>query len=285
MRKINKPQDSVEEVFRTCIGNYQDLALKERLEAVVPVIIDASDKFEEKVQRTESHTIAPQEVVGSVVLAKEMVAVYDGKFAASKGPGRRYYDKYLAAPVNDRCPLCGIGFVSTLDHYLPKAQHPALAVTPANLVPACRDCNLGKKKSFIPQTAKEEPLHPYFDDVEKDVWLKVDLSLQSDHLVPTYSVIKPEEWDDVLFQRTKYHMELYDLYRLYAIHASEEIAARKMSWLIIYQKCGERILSEQLQDEANSREGTFLNSWQAALYRALVIYKDTVCQWLNIEDM
>lgn len=282
MRKINRPQDSVEEVFKTCIGNYQDLALKGRLESVVPVIVKATKEFEEKVQQTESHTIATQEVVGEVVLSKEMVAVYDGKFAAAKGPGRSYYDKYLAAPVNGRCPLCGIGFVSTLDHYLPKAQYPALAVTPTNLIPACRDCNLGKKKSFIPQMAEEEPLHPYFDDVEKDIWLKVDLNLQSDHLVPTYSVVKPEGWDDVLFQRTKCHMELYGLCRLYAIHASEEIAARKMSWLMIYRKCGEGILAEQLQDEANSRERTFLNSWQAALYRALVMHKDTVCQWLEM---
>lgn len=282
MRKINRPQDSVEEVFRTCIGNYQDLALKGRLESVVPVIVEATEEFEEKVQQTESHTIASQEVVGGVVLAKEMIAVYDRKFAAARGPGRGYYDKYLAAPVNGRCPLCGIGFVSTLDHYLPKAQYPALAVTPTNLVPACRDCNLGKKKNYIPQMAEEESLHPYFDDVEGDVWLNVDLALQGEHLVPTYSVIQPEGWDDVLFQRTKCHMELYELYRLYAIHASEEIAARKMSWAMIYQKCGEDILTEQLQDEANSRGRMFLNSWQAALYRALVRYKDTVCRWLDV---
>ena len=53
--------------------------------------------------------------------------------------------RYLMSLANTgKCPICGIGQASTLDHYLAKTIYPTYAVTPYNLVPVCKDCNFAK---------------------------------------------------------------------------------------------------------------------------------------------
>lgn len=51
----------------------------------------------------------------------------------------------MAAPPNERCPLCRQGTVYQLDHFMPKSLFPALCVDPLNLVPVCERCNLIKE--------------------------------------------------------------------------------------------------------------------------------------------
>ena len=210
MRKLNAPGDSVQDVFSTCIESYRDAALKNRLRSIVPVLSDEASRFEDCVLTSKTHTIQTADNVGGVVSKAEMLDIYESKFV--RGTGRPYYDKYMSLPTNGKCPFCGIGTVSTLDHYLPKSKYPALAITPKNMIPACRDCNLGKKRTFSPQNSEEEPLHPYFDDVEQDIWLSVKFEVAGKELVPTYFVRKPVAWNDLLFRRVENHMVLYNLY-------------------------------------------------------------------------
>lgn len=280
MRKLNAPGDSVQDVFSTCIASYRDAALKDRLRLVIPILADETSRFETCVLTSQTHTIPRADNVGGVVRKDEMMDVYQSKFV--RGPGRSYYDKYMSLPANGKCPLCGIGIVATLDHYLPQSQYPALAVTPKNMIPACRDCNMGEKRTFFPQNAEEEPLHPYFDDVEQDVWLFVNFNIADATLVPTYFVSKPAEWSDLLFRRVQNHMDLYNLYRSYAVHAVEEITGRSSMWHIFLDKCGENFLAESFHEEAASRERLFLNSWQSALYRGLEENIELIVRWLQL---
>ena len=124
MRKLNAPGDSVQDVFSTCIESYRDAALKNRLRSIVPVLSDEASRFEDCVLTSKTHTIPTADNVGGVVSKAEMLDIYESKFV--KGTGRPYYDKYMSLPTNGKCPFCGIGTVSTLDHYLPKSKYPAL---------------------------------------------------------------------------------------------------------------------------------------------------------------
>lgn len=279
MRKLNAPGDSVQDVFSTCIENYRDTALKDRLRSIIPILTDEASRFEACVLTSQTHTIPTADNVGGVVSKDEMLNVYKFKFVG--GPGRPYYDKYMSLPANGRCPVCGIGIVATLDHYLPKSKYPALAVTPKNMIPACRDCNLGEKRAFSPRKAEEEPLHPYFDDVEQDVWLSVKFDVEGEDLLPTYFVRKPAVWSDLLFKRVENHMDLYNLYTSYAVHATEEITGRSGIWHVFLNKCGKGFLAASFHEEATSREQSFLNSWQSALYRGLEEHIDLVTRWLR----
>ena len=266
--------------YSTCIESYRDAALKNRLRSIVPVLSDEASRFEDCVLTSKTHTIPTADNVGGVVSKAEMLDIYESKFV--KGTGRPYYDKYMSLPTNGKCPFCGIGTVSTLDHYLPKSKYPALAITPKNMIPACRDCNLGKKRTFSPQNSEEEPLHPYFDDVEQDIWLSVRFEVAGKELVPTYFVRKPVAWNDLLFRRVENHMVLYNLYTSYAVHAAEEITGRSGIWHVFLDRCGEDFLAASFHDEAVSREQLFLNSWQSALYRGLEEHIDFVTQWLRL---
>lgn len=281
MRKLNAPDDLVQDVFSTCIENYRNAALKTRLRSIIPVLVDEASRFEACALTAQTHTIPTADNVGGVVSKDEMRKVYESKFVG--GPGRPYYDKYMSLPKNGKCPFCGIGIVTTLDHYLPKYKYPALAVTPKNMIPACRDCNLGEKRTFSPQNAEEEPLHPYFDDVEQDVWLSVKFDMKGKELLPTYFVRKPAAWSDLLFRRVKNHMNLYNLYASYAVHAVEEITGRSGIWQVFLSKCGGDSLAASFHEEAASREHAFLNSWQSALYRSLEEYIDLVVRWLQLK--
>lgn len=278
MRKLSAPTDSVQDVFLTCIESYQNTELKDRLKSITPVLVEAASRFEDCVLTSRTHTIPVADSVDGKVNKDEMVNIYNSKFVG--GPGRPYYDKYMSLSANGKCPFCGIGIVSTLDHYLPKSKYPALALTPKNMIPACRDCNLGAKKAFSPQDSAQEPLHPYFDDVEQDIWLSVKFDVKGKDLIPFYFVHRPTTWDELLFSRVVNHMKLYNLYTLYAIHAAEEIAGQSSMWCNFLGKYGEDFVAEFFRDQATSRGQSLLNSWQTALYRGLEEHVDFVTQWL-----
>ncbi len=162
---------SSEEVFRACISRIKDTDLKDRLELCETAIILAAQELETKAMNSTLHTISVSDNISGHVSGEEMEKVYTDRMVKKNSPGRMYYDKLISSTANGRCPLCGQRVVSTLDHYLPKAHFPSLAIAPLNLVPSCKDCNKVKMDK-IPQNSEEETLHPYFDDIEGEFWLK-----------------------------------------------------------------------------------------------------------------
>lgn len=280
MTKLPLPKDAVKDVFLTCIENYRDDALKRRLTGIVPLLSKAEEAYLQKMDVPEVHTIPAHDQVGDVT-KREMANVYETKLAGADGPGRKYYNKYMAAPRNGICPYCGVRTVSNLDHFLPKSKYPSLAITPANLVPACWDCNMGEKKTLAPASARETPLHPYFDEVEGARWLAAELSVDRGVLLARYHAIKPDEWDELTFERAAFHLDFFKLKTLYGVHAAAEIENCRRRWASIYRRLGEDGLREEFAEERDSREAVSPSSWQSALYRALSEHTDVVCVWLN----
>lgn len=62
-----------------------------------------------------------------------------------------------------RCPFCGQGVCSTLDHYFDKDAFCELSLNVWNLVPSCGDCNFKKLNNKI-DSPTERFLHPFFDE-------------------------------------------------------------------------------------------------------------------------
>jgi 5-methylcytosine-specific restriction endonuclease McrA len=147
-----------------------------KLEAIEDIIVDTSDTFELAAMATQLHTLPHMNNIGGQVSTREMASLYDRRFARKGSAGRPIYDAIFAAAP--RCPLCGHGTVSTLDHHLPKAHYPALAVAPLNLVPACADCNKNKI-DITPMAGADGTIHPYFDDIEDDLWLVAEVLVES----------------------------------------------------------------------------------------------------------
>ena len=174
----------------------------------------------------------------------------------------------MLAPVNGRCPLCGIGTVNTLDHYLPKTHFPVYSVTPNNLVPVCNWCQ-GEKSEYYPTTEGEQLLHPYFDDVDNEVWLAAEVVAG----VPAgfrYFASPPDHWTPAAKERVVAHLTELNLLKLFSSNAGSRLSEIRARLTSLRQKGGEGAVHEHLYEELASIEANHKNSWTAAMYRAAV---------------
>lgn len=266
MRAIPVPRISAQESYTTSISRVRDADLKQRLNFIVGEVVTASDDFVMAAQTGTVASIATARKVGSVEGA-ELKAVYTQRFAKLRAPGRVIYDQLITAAANGRCPLCAHRDVSTLDHFLPQAGHPALIVTPTNLVPACSDCNKVKLDQ-VPASAETVTLHPYFDDVEADVWLAA-VVIETSPASVAFSVTPPPHWPAVQAARVRHHFAVFGLAKLYALQAAEEIVNVRHDLMRVRGVDGPPGVAEHLTHAAASRAAAHVNSWQTATYRAL----------------
>ena len=166
------PNDNHLDVLRLCSRGFTDADLRARLTAAERDVDASVIAFNAATTGLTLHEL-PRGDVGAV-RAADMVKAYEEKMVHRTGSARRVYDRLSTAAPHGRCPLCGVGNVKTLDHHLPKMRYPALAVAPTNLIPACHECNFGKR-SGVPINGAEHTLHPYFDSIDDDVWLVAEV--------------------------------------------------------------------------------------------------------------
>ncbi|RYF26336.1 MAG: hypothetical protein EOO42_01845 [Flavobacteriales bacterium] len=265
MRKLNKPTILSHIVYSACIGVVRNLGLRGRLNACLPNILAAEIELNSKITRGTVYTIPQEAIVNGNVTATELKDVYTLRMVGNTA-GRVFYDQILISSPTGLCPYCSHGNVSTIDHYLPKALYPCLATVPINLIPSCGDCQ--DKNIDFPVNANTETLHPYYDDIENDLWLKADLVMNVP-LTVRFSVLQAVGWSNLLFERTKSHLECYNLHVLYAVQAGREMSELKKLLQINFGKTGEAGIKQLLEETTLSKELSNLNSWKSALYREL----------------
>ena len=267
MRPLAAPTDDASEVFLTCISNIASPRLKQQLAQIAPRIAFAGNAYESAGRSASLHNIPQNGLDGTGITRLQMRAVYNQRMARKKSPGRIVYDRLMAVPAHGRCPLCGQGIVSTLDHHLPQSQYPDLAVLPLNLVPACSDCNK-TKHDWVPATAEHQTLHPYFDDLGTECWLGAMVVEESPPAVRFF--IDPPHGASVLMQtRVKRHFLVFKLANLYASHAASELSSIQHLVSSLHLCAGMDGVRSHLDEQRVSRENSSVNSWQAATYRAL----------------
>ena len=273
MRKLYKPEEVVKTVFLSCIDNMHETPLKENLRAVVGDVEKEAELYDQNGQNVKFFQMTQQN--SPLVTNKQLENVYTNKFAKKGQPGRDLYDKLMALPKQGTCPFCGQRVVSTLDHYLPKAFFPLLAVVPVNLVAACSECNKTKLAS-IPQCEEDQTLHPYYDDVEQEQWLYAEV-LRDIPVSLRFFVDPPNGWDDVLKARIKKHFDDLKLGALYASHSGSELSVQRIMLSKVAERGGVVRVREQLQDSFDAYYSLHVNSWQTAMYQALTI-NDWYCE-------
>jgi hypothetical protein len=267
MRRIHGPKELAADVFRACIGNVKDKADKARFGLVEPEVAAASVIFIGVASAGVCHTLKRETTISGKVTAAEMADLYKEKMARKGQPGRKYYDAIIGLAPQSICPLCNQRTVTTLDHYLPKAYFPMLAVTPQNLVPACKDCNHAKMDE-VASAAAEQTFHPYFDDFGDGCWLHAKV-LQGAPPTLRFTVRAPKDWHQVWKDRTEKHFRTFGLKALYATHAAVELVNMYHRLLGIFNERGPLAVRSHLEEEAASRVSANPNSWQAATYQAL----------------
>ncbi|MFF8801446.1 MULTISPECIES: HNH endonuclease [unclassified Methylobacterium] len=171
-----------------------------------------------------------------------------------------------------RCPFCGLGEASTLDHYLPKEQHPQFAVFSRNLIPCCSPCNTRKSKLVVDETTDVRLfLHPYFDVVPKTSFVRLSVTLLPDALGLSFSLHRSGGMTVKTFQHLQSHFRQLRLADRYRTMSLEHLRERRRALARFYgpARDAERVAAELLQD-AEDFEGDFgPNHWRAILYRTL----------------
>lgn len=266
MWSLERPTLSAQSAFTTCISRVRNTGLAARLASAAPAIVAASTEFDRAARRHRLHEIRTHHEVAPDITVGEMEKVYTQRMAKSGAPGRDIYDEIFASAPSGRCPLCMQRFVATLDHHLPKAHYPALAVAPLNLVPACSDCNKAKLDA-IPVTEEDVPLHPYYDDLGHEVWLTAAV-VESRPSALRFEIARSRAWDDTLFARVNRHFRSLGLAALFASEAAEELLHIRHQLEILRDADRANGVRNELERRAASCATARVNGWRSAAYRA-----------------
>lgn len=271
MKRLPLPDLDAVEVYGACVGEVLNTDLSTRFIDVVDNLVALAQEYGSRASASGLHLYPASEwgkgdqIVLGGLTKTQFNDLYSTYMVPANRPARVYYDKLLNSAPLGKCPLCGVGQVSTLDHFMSKAYYPYFAVLPINLVPACSDCNT--KKASTRMTELSQPSHPYFEspEVENGTWLFASV-VETSPATATFSVIPPQHWSETMCLRIKNHFHDLELASRFAIEAASEMAtlADYLDWLATSEKIREH-LSMTAQLERLHRR----NTWKAALYEAL----------------
>lgn len=270
MRKIDLPAHTVADVVVCLEGHIESADLQQRLMDSIVALEAAEATYQVRGEAEQLYRIAEGKHVGQVTLA-EMKDMY-GRMSRKGGHARHIYDAIKNLSPRGICPLCCQRTVSTLDHYLAKAGHAAFTVTPWNLVPACKDCNTDTKVRK-PGTYSEQTLHPYYDEVDGEIWLCAIIEPTTPPAA-SFFVAKPVSWTEEKYQRVRHHFVTFGLSTLYTTHAAGEIvsyshAARRVYSSAANAMAGAADVKAHFIGLSQDRRAEMKNTWQAALCQAL----------------
>lgn len=282
MFKINEPVFSHATALAECIsGVTGNPRLAQSLEAEREQLMTLGEHYIGLAKLGDLASIQPMspdasqdEMVVGTLSKSDLIKAYTQYFVPEAKPARRIYD-YLLNCTQDRCPFCGgLGVPANLDHYLPKDSFPQFSVLPVNLVPSCRDCNIGEKGTYFAVNPEEQFLQPYVDDPkyfeEQWVWAKYIPDADREAGNFEYFVRAPECWSALEAQRAKTHFIEFGIGRRFAVRAAqnlravlEQIRRLKRSHLQLND-----IIHTLLQPEIDEAE--FVNHWKPSMYQALI---------------
>lgn len=199
---------------------------------------------------------------------KVMTGAYEDYLVKdSDGIGRNIYDELLLLADSGTCPYCLVGNVTTLDHYLPKAEYISYSITPINLIPSCVDCNTNKSDEIY-DTGEKLLINAYFEDITNVNWLDAEV-VEKFPITFNFSVNNNIQ-SDVLKSRLKRQFEKLQLESRYGKVASRCFRIRVKSIVMEYNSGGLEAVKKKLESDKSSAEFYNLNSVEAKVYESLL---------------
>lgn len=288
MKRLAKPRHSMGQAIDACAaGIILDTELRDTVCRERKSLIEHEEQYVKLGTGGLLYTIAPISshlddvlVVGDLTKAN-LKSLYSQFFVPAKKPGRKIYDALMLA-ASEQCPFCGgIGQPTNLDHFLPKDHFPQYSVLPYNLVPSCRDCNMGAKGAGFATAESNQPIHPYVDKdcFFVDRWITCHYSAVDLHDAGTFifHVEPPEHWDEVNKARARSHFSDFQIARRYGLQAAELLGT------VLAQVRNLRALKISMQEVVEAiimpavDEAPFVNHWRTGMHLALA-------QWLLMPE-
>lgn len=271
MKLLAKPLLDQTHVYDACVRGVGNPELTARLNAAKVDMAGIAQEYEKRAGSHQLHFFQASargnehQLVLANLTKGELTELYSSHMVGASKPGRMYYDQLMMHAPLGKCPFCGFGQASTLDHFLSKALYPAFSILVGNLIPACADCNKGKGASVV--TVENQLLHPYFEShsIESDTWLFVEV-VQSTPPSARYFIQPPAGWALDLVSRLRNHFKELKLAARFAVEAASELASiSDLLSLLETDQMRQKHLATMAEVERKNRK----NSWKAALYDAL----------------
>ena len=267
MYSLEKPIISYAEVLDACISGVTDPIAKLELSKAKLALLNLAADYDRQGNASALYALNKTEHIYSDEFSESLKKLYSGQFRRLNALARDFYNKLVNSVPHKRCPMCGVGTVTTLDHYLPISKFSHFSVLPLNLLPACKDCNTNKL-SRIPVASGEQTLHCYFDNFEGGRWLHAVLN-ELEPPVISYYVAAPITLGPFAQERLSVHLQALKLHVLFSSNASNELSVlfRRMKGLNSIG--GSDAVRAYLIEESRLQCSIRVNSWQTAMYFAL----------------
>lgn len=269
MRRLTQPAIPHATALATCVGGLQ-AADQLRFNAAQ---VQIAMRCAEYLTRSPHHQLflstpcghghGEQIIVGAVT-KDDLTSLYESHMARQGAVGRPLYDQILLVAPGGICPYCGFGHVKTVDHFLGKSRYPVFSVMPANLIPACRDCNFEKSGSLV--SAGEQILHPYFEDaaVETDDWLVGEI-VQGPIASVRYFIRPPRGWPPDRVTRLENYFRDFDLANRFSVQVGPLLAGLAST---LERLPTPALRATHLRGAAMDERSVQRNSWKTAFYEA-----------------
>lgn len=206
MRKISIPDiDQVE-----LCNSFRNLQYKDR-------ILEINEKYEDIIDDLNEFYNQENTFIEAHPEYKDyMKKMYSQRFSNKNYPDQYHFYNILRTSEK-YCPYCNYPTreVRQIDHFIPKSKFPSLSLAIKNLVPICKECN--EKKGDIFSTEKRKQfIHPYFDSGIDESFKFIRCKLIEDENIGfKFYIEKLDEWDDVFFEKVKFHFEELGIDKLY----------------------------------------------------------------------
>ncbi|UTW59651.1 hypothetical protein KFE96_04935 [Kordiimonas sp. SCSIO 12603] len=277
MFKLPIPNILYSEVLDACIaGITGNPILKGKLTSDKNDLLNKAIDYDTFTPLAQLHRIHPVTASNTKIttnLTKEdLKKLYTQYFTPADKPAGVVYDR-LRMICKDECPFCaGIGTPENLDHFLAKSKFPQFSVFPNNLVPSCRDCNMGEKGQTHPSNPNEQYLHPFLDD---DIFYNEQWVFATYH--PPYQASAaiefftnpPLKWQNFQRARACKHFIDFNIKARYAKLAANELVStldqmRKLLKLGFSAKVVTETICEPIYNHSKGP-----NHWRTVMYMAL----------------
>lgn len=182
--------------------------------------------------------------------------------------GSALYGELLAIG-GARCPMCGFGEVSTLDHYLPRTAFPEFAILALNLVPACGRCNQ-LKGAHVGLEPEVQFLHPFFDSLAVVPILECKFAVQGGSALIIFRIRRTHHVAEDVLSRVRFQFSRLRLANRFRAEALAEIGERRTTFSQYATAKGSVGLRDYLRTESRGYVAAHgPNHWKSALYRSL----------------
>ncbi|MDM1737542.1 HNH endonuclease [Acinetobacter towneri] len=282
MKRLAKPNYDFGDVIDLCIdGIANTQSIKMRITSnKVNLLLDAN-LYDSAINQGVIYTYSPLIRFHDKMCIRstkdDYEKLYTQYFVPTAKKTRVIYDEILTSAKGD-CPFCGgIGDPTNLDHFLPKAEYPQFSIYPSNLVPSCRDCNMGAKKVGYAKSAEEQTIHPYLDKqiFFEEQWITADYIADSNLDQPgefRYYVNAPSNWTDIDKARVEKYFDDFKLASRYAKQATSSLKSKLRSIKRELDRGSsiQEIIDDVIQPDIDG--APFVNYWEVGMCDALINY-------------